>query len=119
MGASPSIRRPMLVASVAEAKKPSRGILQFAPSLTVICIRLLPPGRRRLSDTIARLARARATACIAPKSERRTVRSIADAKDRLVTVNSALPKASALDPQPVLGGMGDVSNRLYGILMIA
>mgnify|MGYP005644567459 CR=1 FL=1 len=26
-GASPSIRRPMLVASVAEAKKPSRGIL--------------------------------------------------------------------------------------------
>jgi len=31
-GASPSIRRPMLVASVAEAKKPSRGILQwFAP----------------------------------------------------------------------------------------
>ena len=33
-GASPSIRRPMLVASVAEAKKPSRGILQWlAPSL--------------------------------------------------------------------------------------
>ena len=33
MGASPSIRRPML-ASVAEAKKPSRGILQWlAPSL--------------------------------------------------------------------------------------
>ena len=40
-------------------------------------------------------------------------------QDRLVTVNSALPKASALDPQPVLGGVGDVSNRLYGILMIA
>jgi hypothetical protein len=34
-------------------------------------------------------------------------------------VNSALPKASALDPQPVLGGVGDVSDRLYGILMIA
>ena len=33
-GASPSIRRPMLVASVVEAKKPSRGILQWlAPSL--------------------------------------------------------------------------------------
>ena len=30
-GASPSIRRPMLVASVAEAKKPSRGILQACP----------------------------------------------------------------------------------------
>ena len=42
------------------------------------------------------------TACIAPKSERLAVRSIADVKDRLVTVNSALPKASALDPQPVL-----------------
>ena len=59
------------------------------------------------------------TACIAPKSERPTVRSIADAKDRLVTVNSALPKASALDPQPVLGRVGVVSGRLYGILVIA
>jgi hypothetical protein len=59
------------------------------------------------------------TACIAPKSERLAVRSIVDAKDRLMTVNNALPKASALDPQPVLGGVGDVSNRLYGILMIA
>jgi hypothetical protein len=57
--------------------------------------------------------------CIAPGSERRAVRSIADAGDRLVTVNSALPKASALDPQPVLGRVGDVSGRLYGILMIA
>ena len=47
------------------------------------------------------------------------VRSIADAKDRLVTVNSALPKASALDPQPVLGGAGVVSGRLYGLLVIA
>ena len=47
------------------------------------------------------------------------VRSIADAKDRLVTVNSALPKASALDPQPVLGRVGVVSGRLYGVLMIA
>ena len=61
----------------------------------------------------------RATACIAPKSERLAVRSIADARDRLVTVNSALAKASALDPQPVLGRVGDVSGRLYGILMIA
>ena len=40
-------------------------------------------------------------------------------KDRLVTVNSALPKASALDPQPVLGGVGVVSGRLYGLLVIA
>jgi len=63
-------------------------------------------------------ARAR-TACIAPKSERRTVRSTADARDRLVTVNSALPKASALDPQPVLGRVGVVSGRLYGLLVIA
>jgi hypothetical protein len=59
------------------------------------------------------------TACIAPGSERLTVRSIADAGDRLVTVNSALPKASALDPQPVLGRVGDVSGRLYGVLMIS
>ena len=59
------------------------------------------------------------TACIAPKSERLAVRSIADARDRLVTVNSALPKASALDPQPVLGRVGVVSGRLYGILVIA
>ena len=59
------------------------------------------------------------TACIAPKSERLAVRSTADAKDRLVTVNSALPKASALDPQPVLGRVGDVSGRLYGLLVIA
>jgi hypothetical protein len=58
------------------------------------------------------------TACIAPGSERPTVRSIADARDRLVTVNSALAKASALDPQPVLGGVGVVSNRLYGLLVI-
>jgi hypothetical protein len=56
---------------------------------------------------------------MAPKSERLAVRSIADAKDRLVTVNSALPKASALDPQPVLGGVGVVSGRLYGLLVIA
>jgi hypothetical protein len=40
-------------------------------------------------------------------------------RDRLVTVNSALPKASALDPQPVLGRVGVVSGRLYGVLMIA
>ena len=59
------------------------------------------------------------TACIAPGSERPTVRSIADARDRLVTVNSALAKASALDPQPVLGRVGVVSGRLYGILVIA
>jgi hypothetical protein len=45
--------------------------------------------------------------------------STADARDRLVTVNSALPKASALDPQPVLGGVGVVSGRLYGLLVIA
>ena len=37
----------------------------------------------------------------------------------MVTVNSALPKASALDPQPVLGGVGVVSGRLYGLLVIA
>ena len=37
----------------------------------------------------------------------------------LVTVNSALPKASALDPQPVLGRVGVVSGRLNGILVIA
>ena len=55
---------------------------------------------------------------IAPGSEQLTVRSTADARDRLVTVNSALPKASALDPQPVLGGVGVVSNRLYGLLVI-
>ena len=61
----------------------------------------------------------RPTACIATKSERRTVRSTADARDRLVTVNSALPKASALDPQPVLGRVGVVSGRLYGLLVIA
>ena len=36
-----------------------------------------------------------------------------------VTVNSALPKASALDPQPVLGRVGVVSGRLYGLLVIA
>jgi hypothetical protein len=36
-----------------------------------------------------------------------------------MTVNSALAKASALDPQPVLGRVGDVTGRLYGILMIA
>jgi hypothetical protein len=29
------------------------------------------------------------------------------------------PKASALDPQPVLGRVGVVSGRLYGVLMIA
>ena len=61
----------------------------------------------------------RRTACIAPKSERLAVRSTADARDRLVTVNSALAKASALDPQPVLGGVGGVSSRLYGLLVIA
>ena len=59
------------------------------------------------------------TACIAPGSARLTVRSIADSGDRLVTVNSALAKASALDPQPVLGRVGDVSGRLYGLLVIA
>ena len=59
------------------------------------------------------------TACIAPGSARLTVRSIADARDCLVTVNSALAKASALDPQPVLGRVGDVSGRLYGLLVIA
>jgi hypothetical protein len=38
-GASPSIRRPMLAASVVEAKKISRGILQWlAPSLYVSCL---------------------------------------------------------------------------------
>ena len=52
-------------------------------------------------------------------ADSQTVRSIADAKDRLVTVNSALPKASALDPQPVLGRVGVVSGRLYGLLVIA
>jgi hypothetical protein len=36
-----------------------------------------------------------------------------------MTVISALAKASALDPQPVLGRVGDVTGRLYGILMIA
>ena len=54
-----------------------------------------------------------------PGSARLTVRSIADSGDRLVTVNSALAKASALDPQPVLGRVGDVSGRLYGLLVIA
>ena len=42
------------------------------------------------------------------------------AKDRLLVTysrNSAFPKASALDPQPVLGSMGAVSDRLYGTLM--
>ena len=37
-GASPSIRRPMLVASVAEAKKPSRGILQWLAESVVFTI---------------------------------------------------------------------------------
>ena len=42
-GASPSIRWPMLVASVAEAKKPSRGILQWlAPSLSLLCSPAMP-----------------------------------------------------------------------------
>ena len=36
MGASPSIRRPMLVASVAEAKTPSRGILQVCPEAPAV-----------------------------------------------------------------------------------
>ena len=65
------------------------------------------------------VVRAASTACIAPGSARLTVRSIADARDCLVTVNSALAKASALDPQPVLGRVGDVSGRLYGLLVIA
>ena len=74
-------------------------------------------GRRRAgAASDARRAR---TACIAPGSARLTVRSIADSGDRLVTVNSALAKASALDPQPVLGRVGDVSGRLYGLLVIA
>ena len=49
------------------------------------------PGQRDATLRMRRPAAAlTATACIAPKSERLAVRSIADAKDRLVTVNSAL-----------------------------
>ena len=48
------------------------------------------------------------------------VRSIADARDRLTGDGKQRPpKASALDPQPVLWGVGVVSGRLYGLLVIA
>ena len=66
-GASPSIRWPMLEASVAEAKKPSRGILQWlapsrerwfvvrgssvgASSLNALAVGVLVPGRIRAGD---------------------------------------------------------------------